>query len=132
MSSKKKRLAGRLAKCVIFDSGSCAFAKRADKRAISRARNSGPLDLELIAVLVKTACVDLEEVDGERLEWRGSAALGLCIQLHQRRDASVYISTSTSTQAQEQQDGETTPTQLAARLAHENEPCISTRETICL
>lgn len=65
MSSKKKRLAGRLAKYEIFDSGSCAFAKRADRRANNKVRNSGPLDVEHIAALLnETACVDLEEVDG--------------------------------------------------------------------
>ena len=65
MSSKKKRFAGRLAKYVIFDSGSCAFAKRADRRAINKVRNRGPLDVEPIAALLnETACVDLGEVDG--------------------------------------------------------------------
>lgn len=49
MSSKKKRLAGRLSKYVTFDSGSWAFAKRADRRVISKVRNSGPLDVEPIA-----------------------------------------------------------------------------------
>ena len=58
VSSKKNRLVGRLGKYVIFDSGSWAFAKRADRRAINKARNSGPLDVEAIAVLVESACVD--------------------------------------------------------------------------
>ena len=52
MSSKKKRLAGRLAKYVIFDSGSWAFAKRADIRMSSKARNNGPLDVEPIVALL--------------------------------------------------------------------------------
>lgn len=65
MSSKKKRLMGRLAKYVICDSGSWAFAKRADRRVISKTRNSGPLDVEPIATLIETACVDLVRVDGE-------------------------------------------------------------------
>jgi len=64
VSSKKKRLTGRLGKYVIFDSGSCAFAKRADKRVISKARKSGPLDVEPIAALVETACVDLQAEEG--------------------------------------------------------------------
>lgn len=59
VSSKKKRLMGRLAKYVIFDSGSWAFAKRADRRAINKVRNSGPLDIEPIAALIESACVDL-------------------------------------------------------------------------
>ena len=50
---------------MIFESGSCAFAKREDRRTISKARNSGPLDVEPIAALVKNACVDLEVVDGK-------------------------------------------------------------------
>lgn len=58
MSSKKKRLVGRLAKRVICDSGSWAFAKRADSRVISKVRNSGPLDVEPIAALIESACVD--------------------------------------------------------------------------
>jgi hypothetical protein len=66
VSSKKKRLAGRLAKYVILDSGSWAFAKRADRSATSKVRNSGPLDVEPIAtLLVETARVDLEDVEGE-------------------------------------------------------------------
>ena len=54
VSSKKKRLTGRLAKYVILDSGSCAFANRADKRVISKVKSSGPLNVEPIAALVET------------------------------------------------------------------------------
>ena len=57
VSSKKKRLAGKLAKYVIFASGSWAFAKRADRRVISKVRNSRPLDVEPIAALIESACV---------------------------------------------------------------------------
>ena len=60
MSSKKKRLVGRLAKYVTFDSGSWAFAKRADRRAINKVRNSRPLGVEPIAALIESACVDLK------------------------------------------------------------------------
>lgn len=60
MSSKKKRLVGRLEKYEIFDSGSWAFAKRADRRVISKARNIGPLNAEPIAAPNETACVGLE------------------------------------------------------------------------
>ena len=54
VSSKKKRLTGRLAKYVILDSGSCAFANKADKSVISKAKSSGPLNVEPIAALVET------------------------------------------------------------------------------
>lgn len=65
MSSKKKRLVGRLAKNETLDSGSWAFARRMDRRAISKVRNSGPLDVEPISALIETACVELERTVGE-------------------------------------------------------------------
>ena len=65
MSSKKKRRAGRFSKYVISDCGSCAFERRADKRVSSKARNSGPLDVEPIVALVGTGCVVISRVDGE-------------------------------------------------------------------
>lgn len=120
MSSKKKRLAGRLAKYVICDSGSCAFAKRADKRAISKTKNSGPLDVEPISALVETACVDLE-VDGEgdgnarQLCSVSVPNCGFSTDDHQRDER---CRSKESTQAQEREDVETTPTQLTAESTH--------------
>jgi hypothetical protein len=53
-----------LAKYVICDSGSWAFAKRADIKVINKASNSGPLNVEPIAALIETACVDFVQADG--------------------------------------------------------------------
>lgn len=65
MSSKKKRLAGRLAKNEVLDSGSWAFARRMDRRAISKVRNSGLFVVEPISASIETACVELERTVGE-------------------------------------------------------------------
>jgi hypothetical protein len=70
VSSKKKRLTGKLAKYVTYESGSWAFAKRADKRTISKVRNGRPLDVEPIAALIESACVD-RKLERGMSRWRG-------------------------------------------------------------